>query len=85
MKLRTLSTIILMLVATSVWAQEEKLEKKSKQAPAKRAAEARQLSEGDKAPNFELESLDGKKVKLSDRFEGDDASPVVLLFSRAHW
>lgn len=39
---------------------------------------------GDKAPDFELEGLDGKTVKLSSRF-GENGKPVVLLFSRANW
>jgi hypothetical protein len=45
------------------------------------------LKVGDKATDFEIETFDGKKVKLSDRFgkENDDGRPVVLLFSRAHW
>ena len=39
---------------------------------------------GEKAPDFELESLGNTTVKLSERF-GEKGKPVVLLFSRAHW
>ena len=42
------------------------------------------LKVGDKAPDFELDTFDDKKVKLSDRF-GEKPKSVVLLFSRAHW
>ncbi len=42
------------------------------------------LSVGDKAPDFELESLDSATVKLSERF-GPNKGPTVLLFSRANW
>ena len=45
---------------------------------------AQTLKVGDQAPDFVLEGVDGKKVKLSDRF-GEDGHPVVLLFSRANW
>lgn len=45
---------------------------------------AQALKVGDQAPDFVLEGVDGKKVKLSDRF-GEDGHPVVLLFSRANW
>ena len=41
------------------------------------------LKEGDKAVDFELQSL-GKKVKLSDNF-GEDGKNVVVVFSRANW
>lgn len=45
------------------------------------------LQVGDKAPDFEIETFDGKTIKLSDRFASGKKSgrPVVLLFSRAHW
>ncbi len=39
---------------------------------------------GEQAPDFDLESLNGKTVKLSD-LVGENGKPVVLLFSRAHW
>ncbi len=42
------------------------------------------LKVGDKAPDFEIETLDGTKFKLSDRF-GEDGKPTILLFSRANW
>ena len=41
------------------------------------------LKVGDKATDFELQSID-KKIKLSDRF-GEDGKPVVVVFSRANW
>ena len=85
MNLRTFATIGLLLVTSIAWAQEEKPEAEANQAPADQTTETRSLNEGDQAPDFELESLDGKKVKLSDCFQGDSAKPVVLLFSRAHW
>jgi len=47
-------------------------------------AQSEALKVGDKAPDFEVETLDGTKFKLSDRF-GDDGKPTVLLFSRANW
>ena len=47
-------------------------------------AQTEVLKVGDKAPDFEVETLDGTKFKLSDRF-GDDGKPTVLLFSRANW
>lgn len=42
------------------------------------------LKVGDKAPDFEVDTLDGKKFKLSDRY-GKDGKPTILLFSRANW
>ncbi|GEM_PF-1948137 len=42
------------------------------------------LKVGDQAPDFDIESLDGKRIKLSERF-GKDGRPVILLFSRANW
>ena len=42
-----------------------------------------ELKVGDKAPDFEIETLDGK-FKLSERF-GDEGKPTILLFSRANW
>ena len=47
-------------------------------------AQTEVLKVGDKAPDFEVETVDGTKFKLSDRF-GDDGKPTVLLFSRANW
>ena len=42
----------------------------------------RPVQVGDKAPDFELQTIDGK-VKLSEfKTKG---KPVVLLFSRANW
>lgn len=38
---------------------------------------------GDKASDFELQSL-GKKIKLSDNF-AKEGHPVVVVFSRANW
>lgn len=37
---------------------------------------------GDKAPDFTLEEMDGKRVSLSD-FRGK--KNVVLVFYRGHW
>ena len=48
------------------------------------AAQQATLKVGDKAPDFEVETLSGEMFKLSDRY-GDDAKPTVLLFSRANW
>ena len=48
------------------------------------AAQQTSLKVGDKAPDFEVETLAGGKFKLSDRF-GADGKPTVILFSRAHW
>ena len=42
------------------------------------------LKVGDKAVDFELPSLGGKKVKLSDNF-GNDGNTTILVFSRANW
>ena len=39
---------------------------------------------GDKASDFELQGLDGEKVKLSKNF-GSGGKPVVVVFSRANW
>ena len=44
---------------------------------------AEPLKVGDKAVDFELQSV-GKKIKLSDNF-GDDGKNVVVVFSRANW
>lgn len=41
------------------------------------------LAVGDKATDFDLQTIDGK-VKLSS-FSGENGKPVVLLFSRANW
>lgn len=38
---------------------------------------------GDKASDFELQSID-KTIRLSDNF-GDDGKPVIVVFSRANW
>ena len=54
--------------------QEEAGEKASEEGP---------LAVGDKATDFELQSI-GEKIKLSDRF-GDEGKPVVVVFSRANW
>ena len=48
------------------------------------AAQQATLKVGDKAPDFEVDTLTGEKFKLSDRY-GDDGKPTVLLFSRANW
>jgi cytochrome oxidase Cu insertion factor (SCO1/SenC/PrrC family) len=37
---------------------------------------------GDRAPDFTLENIDGKKINLSD-FRG--RKNVVLVFYRGHW
>jgi cytochrome oxidase Cu insertion factor (SCO1/SenC/PrrC family) len=37
---------------------------------------------GDKAPDFTLENMDGKRISLSD-FRGK--KNVVLVFYRGHW
>ena len=42
------------------------------------------LKVGDKAPDFEVETLAGTKFKLSNQF-GKDGKPTILLFSRANW
>jgi len=47
-------------------------------------AQSEVLKVGDKAPDFEVETLAGTKFKLSDRF-GEDGKPTLLLFSRANW
>ena len=47
-------------------------------------AQGNALKVGDKAPDFELEALDTKTIKLSDHF-GEDGMSTVLLFSRANW
>lgn len=39
---------------------------------------------GDSAPDFELQGLSEKPVRLADRF-GEKGRPVILLFSRANW
>ena len=41
------------------------------------------LAVGDKAVDFEIQSI-GKKIKLSDNF-GEKGKPTVLVFSRANW
>lgn len=48
-------------------------------------AEAQQqaLKVGDKAPDFEVDTLAGEKFKLSARYA--TGKPTVLLFSRANW
>ena len=48
------------------------------------AAQQANLKVGDKAPDFEVDTLSGEKFKLSDRY-GADGKPTVLLFSRANW
>ena len=48
------------------------------------AAQQTSLKVGDKAPDFEVETLGGGKFKLSDQY-GADAKPTILLFNRAHW
>ena len=47
-------------------------------------AQTEVLKVGDKAPDFEVETLAGTKFKLSDRF-GEDSKPTLLLFTRANW
>lgn len=41
------------------------------------------LAVGDKADDFELQSI-GKKIKLSDNI-GENGKPQVVVFSRANW
>ena len=41
------------------------------------------LKVGDKAADFELQSM-GKKIKLSDYY-GKDGKNAVVVFSRANW
>ena len=43
-----------------------------------------ELTVGDKAPDFEVETIGDATTKLSDRF-GDSGNPTILLFSRANW
>ena len=43
-----------------------------------------ELKVGDKAPDFEVETLGDSTVKLSDRF-GKSGNPTILVFSRANW
>jgi len=47
------------------------------------AAETGPHKVGDKATDFELQSI-GKTIKLSDNF-GEEGKPVVVVFSRANW
>lgn len=47
-------------------------------------AQQETLKVGDAAPDFEIQTLESDKMKLSDHF-GDDGKPVILLFSRANW
>ena len=60
------------------------------QAGAKKAEDAKEMAAdtgphkvGDKASDFELQSI-GKTIKLSDNF-GEKGTPVVVVFSRANW
>ncbi len=46
-------------------------------------AQQKVLKVGDKAPDFEIDTLAGGKFKLSDRYA--TGRPTVLLFSRANW
>ena len=48
------------------------------------AAQDASLKVGDKAPDFEVDTLSGEKFKLSDQY-GADKKPTILLFSRANW
>jgi len=43
-----------------------------------------ELSVGDKAPDFEIQTLGGSTFNLSDRV-GENSKPTILLFSRANW
>ena len=65
-----LATCLLCLAAGPIDAQD------SKDVP--------ELKAGDKAPDFEVTTITGDKLKLSDRF-GEQGRPTVLLFSRANW
>jgi len=44
--------------------------------------ELERVKVGDKAPDFTLENMDGKRIPLSD-FQGK--KNVVLVFYRGHW
>ena len=48
------------------------------------AAQQATLKVGDRAPDFEVQTLGGGKFKLSDRYTAD-GKPTVILFNRAHW
>lgn len=48
------------------------------------SAQQASLKVGDRAPDFEVDTLAGEKFKLSDRF-GEDGGATILLFSRANW
>ena len=47
-----------------------------------KATDVDRVKVGDKAPDFTLENMDGKKISLSD-FQG--RKNVVLVFYRGHW
>ena len=54
------------------------------QVSAQDSKDATELKVGDKAPDFEVTTITGDKLKLSDRF-GEQGRPAILLFSRANW
>ena len=72
--------LLLALVASVVFP----LSSANAQSGKKQDGKAKKLKVGDKAPDFNLDTFDDKKVKLSERF-GKKGHPVVLLFSRANW
>ena len=45
---------------------------------------AARLKVGDQAPDFEIDVLGGKTIKLSDHV-GREKDVTVLVFNRAHW
>lgn len=47
-----------------------------------KATDLERIKVGDKAPDFTLENMDGKRISLSD-FRGK--KNVVLVFYRGHW
>lgn len=55
----------------------------SKEGSEKKSEDSGPHKVGDKASDFNLQSI-GKKVKLSDNF-GENGKPVVVVFSRANW
>ena len=69
--------IAMLGLSSNGWAQQENKDEKKE-------VEPKPVAVGDKVPDFDLESMDGKRVKLSERF-GENGKPVILLFSRANW
>ena len=47
-----------------------------------KSTDLERVKTGDKAPDFTLENMDGKRISLSD-FHGK--KNVVLVFYRGHW